>query len=994
MTRLNNTFRSSCKLLNRTTKQEKQAGQTYHLRSNSRLISSSNSSVFLDLHFIQTGRLFGTRLHERARRTKKLSRTLRVMDVARQSSMKEGLQVKLLSGKDISGDLIEGRVKSCASFTGEALLSVRRKDDGLKNDAENVQQEKESSDSNRPSEHPTTINGDIKIEAIVRADNRTQTNVKAVDKMLLDLDSHSLNAISGKVTHENLTGNMPTLDTENGYVDQTVNPTQEESNSMTNCKLDGCGRVDDSHNGSTEEWTFEARPNTLVFICKKNGAHSSLDLHSSEKRSSRTQEDGHVRKQAEVESDILSPPLLNGDSVGLNSKSGVVDIPKNVKVSCRSEKVCGESNVSDGTEHSVGFRSVCDNFDRTGCNEQSAVGAVAVLEACKCESQSDKTDDRTQKRPKRNVRSLKLRDDDEYFIDIKLGKRKMREKDETKKEGNKVKKPKIKKQKKAEKLKIKESGSVAEKDLGAEKGSCEIHCDDASKQDNSEKYVNVECVLGMRQTKTRQPQILVQFTDGTSNWIGKSEMQSPISSLSDYFTFSSQDLAVLHRLPFCWFGEPLIEWAQRDLKASDFGMIEAEEKTKLASLALEKREVELLERKECELSSREMLPVSENERSRTENSVQGQVDNFDDKATVDVEKNGVIKGSIVTGTEMDGSKQAQNNEYLMEHNLQEGVSIVRHHKQSDSTIADSKKSSFNQTRVRTNCKMSTNWFENESDIIGSIGKTFGPPDLSYVDNVGRVKNASRDTVKPLDLSFVDMKINSLDLSTVKGHFGPPDLSYIDADSKLITPDYSQEQLSPCKLSNMEKEQKKLDKGPKKNSFLSKDRSLTGSKGSPNEETTRTHPTFISRNGELEVYKQGYIEIVLRHKDKRSKRIRSETCDNLIQQLESRIVDDECPYIVISGLEEYFASTMDMDKLLKFPAEAEKTRYDEKMANLRYFCLSITCCNIAHYLVRFSAATHPSEPLNSMQNEVECLWGTKEDSFKHWCHQPLKSEWGK
>ena len=954
MTRLNNTFRSSCKLLNRTTKQEEQAGQTYHLRSNSRLISSSNSSVFLDLHFIRTGRLFGTRLHERARRTEQLSRTLRVMDVARQSSMKEGLQVKLLSDKDISGDLIEGRVKGCASFTGEALLSVRRKDDGLNDDGENLQKEKESSDSNRPLEHPTTINGDIKIEAIVRADNRTQTNVKPVDKMLLDLESRSLTAISGKLTHENLTGNMPTLDTENGYVDQTVNPTQEESNSMTNCKLDGCGRVDDSHNGSTEEWTFEARPNTLVFICKKNGAHSSLDLHSSEKRSSRTQEDDHVRKQSEVKSDTLSLPLLNGDSVGLDSKSGVVDISKHVKVSCQSEKICGESNLNDGTEHSVGFRNVCDNFDRTGSNEQSAVGAVAVLEACKCESQSDKTDDRTQRRPKRNVRSLKLRNDDEYFIDIKLGKRKVREKDDIKKEGNKAKKPKIKKQKKAEKLKIKENGSVAERDLGPEKGSSEIHCDGASKEDNSEKYVNVECVLGMRQNKNRQPQILVQFTDGTSNWIGKSEMQSPISSLSDYFTFSSQDLAVLHRLPFRWFGEPLIEWAQRDLKVSDFGVIEAKEKTKLTCLSLEKREAELLERKTCELSSPEMQPVSENERARTENIAQEQVDNFDDEAVVDVERNGVIKGNIITGTEIEISKQTQNNKYQMEPQSQEGVSISRLHKQSDSIIDDCKLSSFNQTKVRTNCKLNTNWFETETDIVGSVGKTFGPPDLSYVDNVGRVKNATRDTVKPLDLSFVDMKINSLDLGAVKGHFGPPDLSYIDADSKLITPEYCQEQMSPCKLSNIEKEQKKLDKGPKKNLVLSKDRWLTGSKGSPSEETTRTHPTFISRNGELEVYEQDYIEIVLRHKDKRSKRIRSETCDNLIQQLESRIVDHKCPYIVISGLEEYFASTMDMDKLLKFPAEAEKTRYDEKMANLRYVFLSITCCNIAHYLVRFSS----------------------------------------
>lgn len=856
------------------------------------------------------------------------------MDVARQSSMKEELQVKLLSGKDISGDLIEGRVKGCASFNSEALLSVGSKDDGLNDDAKSLQKDKESSDSNRLSEQLTTINGDIKIEAIVRADNRTQTKVRPVDKMLFDLESRSLTAISGKVTNENLTGNMHKLDTENGYVDQTVNPTQGESNSITNCKLDGCEGKDDSHNGSTGEWTLKARPNTLVFICKKNGAHSTLDLHSSEKQSSRTQEGGCVIKRAEVESNILSPPVSNGDSVGLESNAGIVD----VKVPCSDEKPREESNVNGRTELGAGCRNVCDGSNKAESIEQSVMGDAAVLETCKCESQSDKLDERTQRRPKRNARSLKLRNDDEYYIDIKPSKRKIRERDDSRKEGNKAKKPKIKKQKKPEKLKIKESSCVADKDLGAEKGSNEVHCDDASKQDNSEKYVNVECVLGMRQTKNGEPQILVQFTDGTSNWIGKSEMQSPISSLSEYFTFSSQDLAVLHRLPFCWFGEPLIEWAQRDLKVSDFGVIETEERRKLACLSLEKREIELLEREECQLSSPKLLPVSDYERAGIESSVQEKVDNVESNVIVDVEMNGEIEGNIITHSEIDEIKQIQNEGYLLEHKEQEqkGFSIFSLHEQSDGNIVDGKTSPFEESKARTNFKLNPNWYEKGADIISSIGKSFGPPDLSYINKVGKVKNATRDTMKPLDLSFVDMKINSLDLSPVKGHFGPPDLSYIDAHGKLQ--ESNQEPLSPFELSYIEKKQHTLEKDPEKKGSLPKVRLLASPKRFPNEETTRVHPIFVSRNGELEVYEQDYIEIVLKHKDKRSKRIRSETCDNLIQQLESRIVDDKCPYIVISGLEDYFASTMDMEKLLKFPAEAEKTRYDEKMANLRYVYL--------------------------------------------------------
>ena len=91
--------------------------------------------------------------------------------------------------------------------------------------------------------------------------------------------------------------------------------------------------------------------------------------------------------------------------------------------------------------------------------------------------------------------------------------------------------------------------------------------------------------------------------------------------------------------------------------------------------------------------------------------------------------------------------------------------------------------------------------------------------------------------------------------------------------------------------------------------------------------------YHSRNKEIQVIKTDYVHITVQHNDSRCKRIKRETCTELIEHLEDASVD-ESNVVVISGIEEYFSCMKDMQQLLTFPAECETRNYDENTVALR------------------------------------------------------------
>eukprot|EP00794_Sanderia_malayensis_P019752 gene19752-21688_t len=98
-----------------------------------------------------------------------------------------------------------------------------------------------------------------------------------------------------------------------------------------------------------------------------------------------------------------------------------------------------------------------------------------------------------------------------------------------------------------------------------------------------------------------------------------------------------------------------------------------------------------------------------------------------------------------------------------------------------------------------------------------------------------------------------------------------------------------------------------------------------------DKTTSSHSII----GELQIINSEFTEIVLQHKDKRSKRIKAETCDNLIQQLDLKSIDNNCKLIILCGFEEYFSSSMDLERVVKAKADLESTQHDEVIGRLRY-----------------------------------------------------------
>ena len=806
MTRLNSTFRSGCKLNNRTIKQEKQAGQAHKLRSYSRVLSRRNR-VFIDIDktLVRTCKLFRTTLHERLKRTSRATsvKAIRAMDVARQSSMEEGLQVQLLSWKENPDNLISDKLKERCGFDDDMVLSRVSEDRQSSNGVENDAQAKFCSQQDE--ETLGKLNGVGKIEACVRSENRMQDNAKPAEKTLNDLGCipHTEHTGDDRIIHRN---GIASDDLHLGSsidLQESVPSTINEAENL-NSILSASSKVE--HSGiclKDVQSTFTSRPSHSPLADTKDGCILNVEENRT------TMEDTDV-KTVPTNSEFKD----NDRVLQLQRYKGMQRVETNL-LDNTSRLISQASDVDIDSVHGpamqadVNVESVTTNECK---NESTNEG-----QNCLCEGidgvASLTSAGTTEGRPKRTTRRLRPRHEDDYILDVRQIPHKFNDKISTVKKGNrKTLLPGCKRRRKT--MKQSSCDDVQGVMDVSEKVNTRVNDGD------EEKYSNVDCVLGVRHDDCNKQQVLVQFTDGTSNWIKKSEVRSPVDFLCEYFSHPDQDIVAAQRLPAQWFGYELASWEDRALEEADFGEFDFFEK--------------------------------------------------DDKVSRDCR----TRKGYSSGKQSNRSSQ----------NL---ISVTHEFSNSPKDLTNS-------------CKYVVE--DGDRMITHTDDEIYSAQLFSSEIN----ENSSLDKYPSIPLA--------LDSLTKNGECSIGDLDYmfIDTDlteSELIGSKVAEE--NPHLL-------KRLPYG---------DRTISSSPDAI--------PIFVSRNGELEVLQSDHIEIILKHKDKRSKRIRSETCDNLIHQLESRINDDKCQFVVINGLEDYFASSMDMEKLIKFPCEAEKTRYDEKMANLRY-----------------------------------------------------------
>ena len=797
MTRLNSTFRSGCKLDNRTTKGEKQAGQAHHLRSKSRVLSKQ-SRVFVQLEksLIRTGKLFGTTLHERPRRTIKTTseKAIRAMDVARQSSMEEGLQVQLLSWKEKPDNLISGKLKE-RCYDEDGVLSRVRDELHGSNGIHNDGQIKVSSQRNEAT--LGQIKGVEKIEACARSANRTQQNAKLVEKTLFDAAylnqfQNSEASISNGISCDNMHLRSSRLEDLQGNIQDI----QNESESLKDSCLTDANTDDINLNLMEVELKCASRPNNLPLCIDEDKCTSSIE-----------------GKRTAMKATCEEEGFATGLDKGCNENSKNMELEE--RADCRVDEVglLDEKLLSsvDKVDISSKLKSQAE------LNDEPVIANECKDERqnCHCNGSSMPTSVKTvtsvEGRPKRATRRLRSIHEGDFILDVRQIPHKFNDKISTVKRGNKrTALPNCKKRKRTPKQDTCENPNLEEKTEHIEQVNA------TSKDNEEEKYVNVDCVLGVRHDNCNKQQVLVQFTDGTSNWIKKSEIKSPMALLCDYFSYPDQDLAASHRLPSTWFGCQLTSWEERTLTVSDF-------------------------------EDYEFYQMHDNK-----------------------------------------SKEAKHKDIYF--------SNKKRNKTPDDSLSVSHDISKHPLGLADDCQY-------------------------FSDHDGHRTSPLHEELKGANHLFSgDCDHDCIPTNPVTLSISPNDdeCSITDIDDVMFENAFNDNELIDAKTTDGS------EKFLKRNSFV-------------NDKTVLSDavPIFVSRNGEIEVLQSDHIEIILKHKDKRSKRIRSETCDNLIHQLETRINDDKCKFVVINGMEDYFASSMDMEKLIKFPCEAEKTKYDEKMANLRY-----------------------------------------------------------
>jgi len=833
MTRLNSTFRSGCKLGNRTIREGKQPGQAHKLRRNSRVVSKK-SRVFIEIDktFARTYRLFRKTLHERPTRTTRATseKAIRVMDVARQSSMEDGLQVQLLPWKENPNSPSSDNLKEHRGYSDKIVFS--RVCDNRQDSSRMETDEKVAACSLQDEVTSGQLNGVEKIEACVRSENRMQHSMESVEKSLKDIpfiphpDCREANKI---ITNNGIACDCRHL--------------RRSLNSDIQCchrARDEPGELDtaDSANG------------------RAKGTHISLkdtQVRSGNKLSQLTSGDtldrciANLRQKVRVLEQNIDEKVAVSDQCVKSGKlekrdDGIFHLSE-TDILDDGSRIVFESNATDIV--STNGSQFATNVDKS--NNDS------MTKELPCDSIDNVTSFKSVSamvgRPKRASRQLRPRHEDDYILDVRQIPHKFNDKISTVKKGNKKallpgcrKRRRIKKHELCDNLQG--NGNVNEK-----------LCTEAE-DTGEEKYTNVDCVLGVRHDDSNKQQVLVQFTDGTSNWIKKSEMKSPpMSSLCAYLSHPEQDLLIAHRLPSQWFGLQLTPWEDRPLEVTDFEFF-----TK------------------------------------------------DNKASKDYKTS----------------------------------SSYFHDKQRNRPSQDLSSAVAVPLELSENCK----YLLEESDtVVSPDGRRINSPELCSLESI--------EEPHVNGYASIPLALNSLTddgLCTLK-----------DFDDMVVDNDTG--------------ERRVIEGGFKKASPLLLE-------GSPYRKCTSVSsdavPIFVSRNGEIEVLQSDHIEIILKHKDKRSKRIRSETCDNLIHQLESRINDDECQFVVISGLEDYFASSMDMEKLIKFPSEAEKTKYDEKMANLRYLFQTLKNYPKPVVAVISSAATGLAASLLSL---VDVVYDQSRDKIK-------------
>ena len=804
MTRLNSTFRSGCKLSNRTIRGEKQAGQAQKLRSNSRALSKKNR-VFIDVDktLVRTCKVFRTALHERPERTTRTTseKAIRVMDVARQSSMEEGLQVQLLSWKEKPDNLISGKLKERCGCDDDVVLSRVREDLQGSDGAESDGQVKAC--NKQDSEALGQLNGVERIEACVRSENRMRKDTNLVEKAVNDTAyvshfEHSKpessvipNGIACNDMHlrstlrNDLQGNL--CCTRNESKDFDAKPSAHSNMEQPDACLRGvqwtvADRPNHSHLRSTKDKCItNVRENKT--IVETSGETLVIDQYGDD-RTIQKKDTGVLGNEINLLGDSSRRlPELNVDCIDFGVTSE------------RQANIGAKSNITDEfkNDNIIEKQScLCDGIDgATPSNSVSKMGG----------------------RPKRTSRQLRSRHEDDYILDVRQIPHKFNDRISTVKKGNrKALVQGCRKRRRTQKQDIGENIEVVANT--SEKVTA------ANESTDDEKYLNVDCVLGVRHDGCNKHQVLVQFTDGTSNWIKKSEVRLPLTFLCDYFSHPDQDVMTAQRLPAQWFECQVPSWEDRPLKVTDFG--------------------------DFDFYNRD------SKRYRDGRASMGPVPN--------------------------------NQNYIPPQNLLSGT-----HELSEDSMSLAESYKF--------------YFRTDAGIVSpDVSELIQPAEL-YSPEINEHSVLDRYSSNPLALNI----LTNGTACVLK-----------DMDSTIIDDDFSESEKIDSKL---------VEGSPQVLQGIFDRDNLSVSADAV--------PIFISRNGELEVLQSDHIEIILRHKDKRSKRIRSETCDNLIHQLESRINDDTCQFVVINGLEDYFASSMDMDKLIKFPCEAEKTKYDEKMANLRY-----------------------------------------------------------
>ena len=757
---MKSTYRPSCMIENRKTKGSKNASKVRCAGKKIRVTSCPNKLGF-DLHNdkIRTEKLLETALHARQQVRKNGRRDFRALDVAGDMNMEEDLQVRLLSAKHKDKRILEASLSGCESYQHAAILSMKSRQNGAISSSITSERDFEGSSKRSKIKHSKLDNGDIKIEAFATVNGNSNANTSeqafrdGINKLEAGLKSCRDVCVDSKIILQKRPGDVLKF---NGDLDNS------------NCRLlqDNIVFCKDKVKDLASRIGFQScTDSSLLENCNSSVYHDEL-LHGSV---SIKVNDGEVS--------------LNGaDDVSCQT----IDASEKTSILLQtSESKSKEKNANlDNQSEEIGLDTLvyncnCEKLKKFCVHNTSVARKVFKAESdCRrkteCSIEQGKTPEipNLNSRPKRRARNLRCAEIEECFVKKRKNKgkgiqtNKKRKQDKVVLETDQTARTKRRTNKKPN---IKDTQSEDSKLCPESIPNKKVDGKSNSKigpveEDTHMVAEDVEEVLGIKISEDGTCNVLVQFKDGTSNWMDKLQLDSIKEPLVDYFSFSSQDLSVVHRPLFSIYDEPVENCLHID---------------------------------------------------------------------------------------------------------------------------------------------SVNLYPEDSKV--NISK----------DRLEEVHTISPSSLQA-DLGSCPENICCLPEPTLQTIPEGPDLSVVE--------DSAADGMVPLVYENWS--------GDLKNDVFDDDNEIVRDEERCSDTLAKSNKVFISKNGELEVLESDFTQIVLKHKDKRSKRIRVETCDNLIQQLELRSTDENSSFVVIYGLEEYFASTMDMERIQKFPAHSESTRYDERITSLR------------------------------------------------------------